>query len=264
MTANPHGDTATVSPFRLTRALVDRLPPRVDERGPVRVSDPEPAYYEDTATDILSKLERPDELWVFAAGSLIWNPRFDVIERRTAHVEGWRRSFCIGPDRRMRGSPSAPGLMLSIDRGGSCSGVVLRMDPTALRDSLIGLLKKEPPLPPQWLPAETEHGSLNAIAFTADPSWPLYCKEPAEDEVADILASAVGHIGTMAEYLLNTLIELERGGIHDPYLWRLQEKVAERLERLPLRDVPGDAADRFPALTCEFPTNRISHHAEPS
>ena len=221
--------------LHLTRALVDRLPPRTDERGPVRVADPNPDYYDRTADQILSHLDQRDTLWVFAAGSLIWNPRFTVVERRAAHVQGWRRSFCIGPDRRMRGSPSTPGLMLSLDRGGECAGVVLRMHPDDLRTSLIGLMQKEPPVPPQWVTATTDDGPLPAIAFTADPSFPLYCPEPPEADVAAILASAVGHVGTMADYLLNTVTELETAGVHDAYLWRLQKLVAERLAQLPDR-----------------------------
>ena len=57
----------------------------------------------------------------------------------------------------------------------------------------------------------------------------------------------------MAEYLLNTVTELELAGVHDLHLWRLQEMVAERLERLPeLAAVPidigsDDEADRRPA-----------------
>jgi cation transport protein ChaC len=223
-------------PMRLTRALVDRLPPRTDERGPVRASEPDPEFYHRTATQILSEMDQPGDLWVFAAGSLIWNPRFEVAERRAALVTGWRRSFCIGPDRRFRGSPSAPGMMMSIDRGGECPGVVMRMQPDDLHASLVGLLNKEPPVPPQWVQAHTDVGPVAAIAFTADPSWVMYCPEPSESEVADIIASAVGHVGTMAEYLLNTLIELERAGVHDPYLWRLQDMVADRLARLPERE----------------------------
>jgi cation transport protein ChaC len=81
--------------------------------------------------------------------------------------------------------------------------------------------------------AETETGPVEAILFAADPGFPLYRPEPAMEELADMLASAVGHIGTMAEYLLNTVTELERAGVHDLHLWHLQEMVAERLERLP-------------------------------
>lgn len=236
-------------PPRLTRALVDRLPPRTDERGPVRLVDPDQEYYARTAARILSELVLPDELWVFAAGSLIWNPRFEVTERRAARVSGWRRSFCHCPDCRYRGSPLAPGRMMSVDRGGECRGVALRMRPDGLHAALVGLLEKEPPLPPQWVRAETDAGPVMAIAFTADPTSVIYCGEPPEAELADILASSVGYVGTMAEYLLNTVSELEKAGVHDAHLWRLQEMVADRLALLPelamtARDAsqPGSAA----------------------
>jgi cation transport protein ChaC len=103
-------------------------------------------------------------------------------------------------------------------------------DPLA---ALVSLLQKEPPVPPEHVTAETETGLVEAILFAADPGFPLYRPEPAMEELAAMLACAVGHIGTMAEYLLNTVTELERAGVHDLHLWRLQEMVAERLERLP-------------------------------
>lgn len=221
------------SPFRLTRELVNKLPARIDERGPIIVPDPLPEYYDNTAADIISGLRAPDELWIFAIGSLIWNPRCEVADRRIGTVRGWRRSFCIGPDKRYRGSPTAPGRMLSLDTGGGCTGVLLRMAPADLQTSLVNLLKKEPPTPPQWVLAETEQGPTPAIAFTADPNWALYMPEPSEPELADILATAVGHVGSMADYVLNTITQLEAAGIHDPHLWRMQELIAERLERLP-------------------------------
>jgi cation transport protein ChaC len=230
-----------IPPLRLNRALVDRLPPRTDERGPVMLKDPPPEFDAKNAADILASLGPSGEVWVFAAGSLIWNPRMEVAERRAAHVTGWRRAFCLS-DRRFRGCPSTPGLMMSLDRGGACSGVALRMDtgddPQA---ALISLLRQEPPVPPERVTAETDAGPVQAILFAAHPDFPLYRPEPDIDELADILASAVGHIGTMAEYLLNTVTELERHGIHDLHLWRLQEMVAERLERLsePVTTTPG-------------------------
>ena len=59
-----------IPPLRLTRALVDRLPPRTDERGPAMLEDPPDAFYEATAADILARLDPPGTIWVFAAGSL--------------------------------------------------------------------------------------------------------------------------------------------------------------------------------------------------
>jgi cation transport protein ChaC len=219
--------------IRLTRELVNLLPERVDERGPVEADDlPAPDFEESAAIKILSELPDSGELWVFAAGSLIWNPRCPIVERRSATIKGWRRSFCYGPDTRFRGSPNAPGLMMSLDTGDQCQGVVLRMNPENVQNSLLELLKLEPPFPTDWVDAETENGTVPAIAFTACKEFVRYQPEPPMEEVADVLATSVGHIGSMADYLLNTVIHLEEAGIHDPHLWHLQDLVAARLERL--------------------------------
>ncbi|MCU0904142.1 MAG: gamma-glutamylcyclotransferase [Tabrizicola sp.] len=224
---------ATIAPLRLTRALVDRLPPRIDAEGPVRASAPDPDYHARTAARVLAETDVPGTLWVFAAGSLIWNPRMGVAERRVAHVTGWHRAFCIGPTMRFRGSPSAPGLMMSIDRGGDCTGLVLRMQADNMQAALVGLLQKEPPVPPEWITARTQQGPVRAIAFTADPGWTMYTPEPPVPALVDMFATAVGTVGTMAEYLLNTVTELEKAGIHDPHLWQLQALLADRLALLP-------------------------------
>lgn len=222
--------------IRLTRELVNRLPTRVDERGPDRLPAPDPDFYNRTARTIVSELGANDDLWVFAIGSLIWNPRFDVAERRVALARGWKRSFCYGPETRFRGSPAAPGYMLSMDRGDDeCWGVALRMAPGERTRSLVELLKQEPPFPPEWIEIETENDALTAIAFTAFRDYFGYQPEPPEAELADILATAVGHVGSMADYLLNTVTQLEEAGIYDPHLWRLQELVAMRLEKMPQR-----------------------------
>lgn len=234
--ADPTDGPPAKTDLRLTRELVDRLPARVDERGPERLTPPDPDYYDRTAAEVVAELGPNDDLWVFAIGSLIWNPRFDVAERRAALARGWKRSFCYGPETRYRGNPSAPGYMLSMDRGeGECWGVALRMAPDDLAASLSELLKQEPPFPPEWIEVEAEGGHLRAIAFTAFRDFFGYQPEPRESELADILATAVGHFGSMADYLLNTVTQLEAAGIHDPHLWRLQQLVAQRLEKLPVR-----------------------------
>ena len=218
--------------LRLTPELVARLPPRVDERGPIRWDVPD-AWYGEAAAQIVSRLPEDGALWIFAIGSLIWKPRFPVAERRPAVVRGWHRAFCLGPDTRYRGNPAAPGLMLSLDRGGQCRGLAMRMDPTDLAASLEALLRLEPPIPTRRVRALTADGPVQAIAFTSDRRHIHYAGRFPEAEIADRLAAAVGHVGTMAEYLLNTVTHLEAAGIHDRRLWRMQALVAERLERLP-------------------------------
>src|SRR6059058_2651369 len=68
--------------------------------------------------------------WVFAYGSLLWNPLFPVAEMRTGSVRGLHRRFCLWSVG-ARGTPGAPGLVLGLDRGGTCRGVALRL-PTPL------------------------------------------------------------------------------------------------------------------------------------
>lgn len=69
----------------------------------------------------------PETMWVFGYGSLIWNPEFPVAEARVARVKGWHRSFCMRSIHH-RGSETAPGLVLALDRalGSYCDGVAFR------------------------------------------------------------------------------------------------------------------------------------------
>ncbi|TGV11311.1 hypothetical protein EN816_23875 [Mesorhizobium sp. M8A.F.Ca.ET.173.01.1.1] len=65
-----------------------------------------------------------DDVWVFAYGSLIWKPAFDFAEKRKGLLRGWHRDFCLGWDNSFRGSDANPALMLALDRGGSCNGML--------------------------------------------------------------------------------------------------------------------------------------------
>ena len=81
---------------------------------------PRPAWSADIAVDPGS------DLWVFGYGSLMWNPGFPFAERHAATLPGYHRSFCVA-SHRYRGTPERPGLVLGLDRGGSCRGIVFRV-----------------------------------------------------------------------------------------------------------------------------------------
>jgi cation transport protein ChaC len=193
------------------------------------------ADYEALAETILAGAPE-DGFWVFAYGSLIWNPDFDWVERRLAIAPGWHRKFCLGWDYRFRGCREAPGLMLALDRGGSCRGVAFRLPDRALRPNLLRLLKREMSMvpsafPARWVSVSTAEGSLRALTFAMNRRSGRYVSGLSDEEVADVLASACGFRGSMAEYLFSTVSHLEELGIHDRHLWRLQDLVAERIER---------------------------------
>lgn len=222
--------------LRLTPELVARVARDVDNPGPVpgRIYATD-ADYEATARALLSAQPVSGEVWVFAYGSLIWKPACDIVEQRIATARGWHRSFCLGWDRRFRGTKERPGLMLALDRGGTCKGVVQLLPPDAVEANLGKLLRREmltrpSPFPPRWVSAETISGSLRAITFAIDRKSEAYIGGLSAEEVADVLATAVGHWGSMADYLHNTVKHLEGLAIEDRLLWRLQEMVAERIE----------------------------------
>jgi cation transport protein ChaC len=176
-----------------------------------------------------------DEVWVFAYGSLIWKPACDIVEMRTGLVRGWHRSFCLGWNTRFRGSEARPGLMLALDRGGACKGVLHRLPPGRIEDCMGKLLDREmgwlpSPFPPRWVNVVSGERTIRALTFCIDRNSGRYVSGLAVEDIADVLATAVGSRGSMAEYLHATVRHLEDLGIHDPHLWRLQHLFAERIE----------------------------------
>ena len=125
--------------------------------------------------------------------------------------------------------------MLALDRGGACKGVVYRLPDDAVEANLCKLIGREmpfmpTPIPARWIKVRTERGPLRAIAFPIDRKSSRYVGGLSPETVANALAWAAGDRGSMADYLYNTVRQLEDRGIHDRHLWHLQALVAERIE----------------------------------
>lgn len=82
----------------------------------------------------LEKRPRNTDVWLFGYGSLLWNPLFEFDAREIATLHGWHRSFCLRVVAG-RGSVEAPGRMLSLEPGGSTTGVALRLPKESLLTS---------------------------------------------------------------------------------------------------------------------------------
>jgi len=226
--------------MRLTEHHVAKVRREIADPGFLPVaSNARPATDADYAAvvDGILAAAPPGDFWVFAYGSLIWNPDFDFDERRVALARGWRRAFCLGWDHRFRGSREAPGLMLALDRGGQCRGVVHRLPAAGLEANMHRLIRREMSMvpsafPPRFIGVDTEAGRLAALTFAIDRNSGRYIGGLDAEAVADVLSTACGFRGSMAEYLFSTVSHLEQLGIHDRHLWRLQELVAERIERM--------------------------------
>lgn len=167
-----------------------------------------------------------EDLWVFAYGSLIWDPAIMTDEIRRGRLEGWRRSFCLHLEGG-RGTPERPGLMAALDAdpGHACEGLVMRLPAEIAEEETRILWMREMvagTYHPAFMPVETPQGEVEAIAFLADPSHDRYCALPRRERALRI-AGAEGPLGTNLEYLENLLASLEALGIHDEEMHELHE-----------------------------------------
>lgn len=171
-----------------------------------------------------------DGVWLFAYGSLIWNPAIRVADMRLARVHGWHRAFCLST-MVGRGTPELPGLVLGLDRGGACLGAAFRVAEADLATELDLLWRREMlagSYAPRWVPVRGGDGVPfgHAIAFTIRRDGPYYTRLERV-ALVERLATACGGLGSSAEYLFKTRDGLRGLGIHD----RGVEALSDAVER---------------------------------
>ncbi len=177
---------------------------------------------------------RPDAgegVWLFAYGSLIWNPALHFDQRRLARVHGWHRSFCLSTQAG-RGTPANPGLVLGLDRGGACTGAAFHIPETLVQDELALLWRREMlsgSYRPRWVRVRGADGAPfgHAIAFTILRDGEHYAGCLSRDDIVRRLASACGALGSSADYLFRTRDGLRSLGINDAGI----EDLARRVEQ---------------------------------
>ncbi|VCU70568.1 ChaC-like protein [Pigmentiphaga humi] len=177
-----------------------------------------------------------DDVWVFAYGSLIWNPGFSVAERRMARVSGHHRSLCLW-SRVNRGTPANPGLVFGLDRGGSCRGCVLRVAAAEVPAIFAALWDREMMTGaylPRWLRCLTPAGPVQALAFVIDRRGSGYAGALEEARLLAAIRGAHGRYGACVDYVLDTDRALRDHGIRDRQLERLARLLA------PLAGAPAD------------------------
>lgn len=175
------------------------------------------------------------DIWVFGYGSLIFNPVMDYVDRARGRIYGHHRRFCLWT-RLGRGSPDCPGLVLALDRGGSCTGVAYRLNPDVAIAELDLLWRREMvtlAYRASWLTfhpdGHKDGAGKRAISFVSRPERENFAGPMTLDQEADVIASASGFIGPCRDYLFDTVKALEADGISDPHLKKLQRAVERRL-----------------------------------
>ena len=170
------------------------------------------------------------EIWIFGYGSLMWRPDFPFLERARATVDGYNRSFCIRSTHH-RGTAARPGLVLGLDRGRACTGIVYRIagrDAAAtiayLRErELIYGVYREATVNARFDAdaAGAEHRQVRALAYTVERAHPSYAGRLDLARQASIIRGARGTSGDNLDYLFNTVRLLAALGIREPDIERL-------------------------------------------
>jgi len=166
-------------------------------------------------------------LWVFGYGSLMWNPGFRYAERRPGLLRGYHRRFCVYSVH-YRGTPEQPGLVLGLDGGGSCRGIVYRVAERDTETALSYLWERElitNVYRPRFLTVKTAEGTVEALCFVARRDVPDYFAERCTERAAHIIARAAGSRGANTEYLRNTLKHLDALAMPDVGLRRIWQQV---------------------------------------
>jgi cation transport protein ChaC len=187
------------------------------------------------------------DLWVFAYGSLMWRPGFEAEEVHHARLVGWRRSFCIY-SRYHRGSSRRPGLVLGLDRGGVCEGLVFRVAAVRARETLrylrereqVGSVYREAMVPVTLISGA--HEEVAALAFLVERAHPSYAGQLSLAQQAHFVRGGLGRSGNNIDYLASTLAHLRQLGIRERELERLQTVVGAFAAR-----GPGDRHTRSSA-----------------
>lgn len=161
--------------------------------------------------------------WVFAYGSLIWNPEFDFDASVLGTVFGYHRNFCIRSTK-YRGTPSEPGVVLGLAKGGSCVGVAYKLKEDSKHRSLKALYEREM-LNEVYCPRMIcvtlgDTRKIQALTFTANRTSNAY-QNLDDAQVLARLRSCVGERGPNKDYAVNTFHALKAKGVTDRRLERL-------------------------------------------
>ena len=175
--------------------------------------------------------DRP--LWVFGYGSLMWDPGFQVVDRRSALLHGYHRRFCVY-SYHYRGTETRPGLVLGLDRGGSCRGMAFEVAATHVADTLGYLWRREmishvyrPTLLPVRL---ADRRQVKALCFVVDRRHEQYYPDTDPNRAAGMICRSHGRRGPNSEYLFNTVAHLDELGIADGPIHDLADRVRRDLQ----------------------------------
>ena len=168
--------------------------------------------------------------WVFAYGSLMWNPGFATPETMPARLHGWHRALCIYSEH-YRGTPKKPGLILGLLPGGACRGLAHRLPPDDYEATRRYLLEREihndgvyqETVRPLRL---TDGRVVPALVYLADRRHRQFAGKLPHTEALAMVRGARGSTGSNLAYVQNSVARLVELGLRDLALEALEREAS--------------------------------------
>ena len=179
------------------------------------------------------RFARGGGIWVFGYGSLMWRPGFAVGASRPGRISGYHRALCVYSVR-YRGTRTRPGLVLGLDRGGSCVGRVFRVAARNVKRTLAYLHEREMPhrvYDPSWLRVMTPKGPVRAYVFVVRRDHPQYTGRLSLKRTVALVLAGRGIGGTCLDYLRETVRHMDELGVADTALHRVLARAEMAVKR---------------------------------
>ena len=176
------------------------------------------------AADLEGRRDR--DLWVFAYGSLMWDPGFRFAEVRRAVAPSHARRFILKDVYGGRGTPERPGLMAALDDGDGCEGLAFRIPRALIEEETAILWRREKICPgyhTAFIALDADGETLEAAAFVADHDADLIDSRMTWEDQVRCLATGEGFFGTSLDYVRRIERKFDALGIHDPEVTALRE-----------------------------------------
>ncbi len=169
-----------------------------------------------------------EDLWVFGYGSLMWRPGFAFEDRHKAVLRGFHRALCVYSHVH-RGTPERPGLVMGLDRGGSCLGLAYRVPHQHAAETVAYLREREQVTSvyvERILPVALADGrQVLALTYIVDRGHRQYAGRLPEQDLLALIREGVGQSGPNPEYVVRTHHMLEELGVRDRALARLASQL---------------------------------------
>jgi len=163
----------------------------------------------------------------------MWRPGFDHHESVPARLIGAHRALCVYSWVH-RGTRERPGLVLGLDRGGSCRGMAYRVAGDR-REAVIDYLRARELVTNVYIETwrdiriEGREGRTEqALTFVVDRSHDQYAGKLSREALLSLVKTGVGRSGINADYVINTATHIRNLGFTDPILDWLVDRLRQR------------------------------------